>query len=60
MKKPSYIQRTSSEQEGQGENWRKVVQVWHDELYDFGKLKTSKETTQQVKEAGTISVLACL
>ena len=46
MKKPSYIQRTSSEQEGQGENWRKVVQVWHDELYDFGKLKTSKETTQ--------------
>ena len=36
------------------------MQVWHNKLYDFGKLKSPNEIAQQVKEAGTISVLAIL
>ena len=36
------------------------MQVWHNQLYDFGKIRSPNEAAQQVKEAGTISVLAML
>ena len=58
-KKPSYIPIKSTE-DNIIEDWRQSVKEWHAELYDFGKLKSSKETAQEVKEAGTTSVLACL
>jgi hypothetical protein len=48
-----------SSQLGQ-DSWKQSMQVWHEELYDFGKLKSSTDAAKEVMEAGTTSVLACL
>ena len=55
---PSYVQ--TSKVEGKAEEWKQSVQIWHEEVYDFGKYKSPNETAQEVTEAGTTSVLACL
>ena len=61
-KKPSYMadETAPSHEEEKDVDWKQSMQVWHNQLYDFGKIRSPNEAAQQVKEAGTISVLAML
>ena len=36
------------------------MQNWQNNLYNFGKLKNQNQIIQEVREAGTMSVLAML
>ena len=61
LKKPSYIPKSKSTSESTStSDWKQSVKTWHDEIYDFGRLKTSQEIASQIKEASTESVLGLL